>query len=91
MSDIISSLKNARKSIHISQKDLGLKMNLPQSHISQIESGNVDPRLSSITELSRVLGLEIMLIPRNLVPTVDGLLNKSSNHSMSPWQPDEEI
>ena len=90
MSDIISTFKNTRKSLGISQRELGCKMHLPQSHISQIENGNVDLRLSSLVELSRVLGLEVILVPRNLVHTIDGLLNKSSSNALSPWQPDED-
>ena len=43
---------------------------MPQAHISKIENAAVDLKLSSLVELARVLGLELMLVPRRLVPAV---------------------
>ena len=57
-------LKKARKTKGLSQRALSLKAGIPQSHISKIENGAVNLRLSSLIELNRVLGLELMLIPQ---------------------------
>lgn len=46
---------------------------MPQSHISKIESGKVDIKASSLVEIARALDLEFMLVPRNLVPTIEAL------------------
>jgi hypothetical protein len=37
------------------------------------ENGAVDLKLSSLIELARTLGLEVMLVPRKLVPAVEML------------------
>lgn len=71
---IIAGLKTARETSGLSQRDLSAKVGVPQSHISKIESGGADIRLSSLIELARALELELMLVPRHLVPAVEGVL-----------------
>ena len=46
----------------------------PQSHISRIENGAVDPRLSNMVKIARALGLDPMLIPGRALPAVLGVL-----------------
>ena len=45
---------------------------MPQSHISKIEKGAVDLKLSSLVEIARALELEIKLVPRKALPAVEG-------------------
>ena len=66
-------LKKARLEKGLSQGALGAQVGIPQSHISKVESGLVDLQISSLIELSRVLDLELMLVPRSLVHTVQSL------------------
>jgi transcriptional regulator with XRE-family HTH domain len=73
-----SALKAARKKKGINQTQLGEKVGLPQSHISKIERGATDLKLSSLIEIARVLDLELMLVPRKLVPTVQSILRPSA-------------
>ena len=59
------------------------KVGLPQSHISKIESGHVDIRLSSLIELARVLDLELSLVPRKLVPAVRSIIRTSETEQLA--------
>lgn len=70
--EIAASIRAARKTKAMTQKDLGQRVGLPQSHISKIEKGAVDLQLSSLVEIARALGLEVKLIPRKALPAVDG-------------------
>jgi transcriptional regulator with XRE-family HTH domain len=70
---ITSALKVARQRKGLSQRELGSRVGVPQSHISKIESGAVDLQTSSLLEIARGLDLELMLVPRALVPTVQSL------------------
>ena len=74
----IQTLADARKASGLSQVELGAKVGLPQSHISRMESGAVDIRLSSLLEISRTLGLEPIAVPRSLVPAVRALVRGGS-------------
>lgn len=70
---IAKAIKAARKKKRMSQRALSAKTGVPQSHISRIENGAVDLKTSSLIEFARALDMELMLVPRMLVPTVQGL------------------
>ena len=72
--DIIVALKRARAAKGLSQRALSERTGVPQSHISKIESGGADIRLSSLTELARALDLDLRLVPRKAVPAVDSVV-----------------
>ncbi|MYH16117.1 MAG: helix-turn-helix transcriptional regulator [Gammaproteobacteria bacterium] len=71
-----SALATARRRLRMSQRTLSSRTGLPQGHISRIECGAVDPRLSSATKIARTLGFEPMLIPRRALPVVLGILRE---------------
>jgi transcriptional regulator with XRE-family HTH domain len=79
--ELASGLKRARANKRLSQRGLSTKISFPQSHISNIESGKVDLKTSSLIELARALDLEVMLVPRSLVPTVSALIQGSEGTS----------
>lgn len=68
---IAASLKEARAGKSLTQQELGQRVGLPQSHISKIEKGDVDLKLSSLAELARALDLEVKLVPRKALPAVE--------------------
>lgn len=70
--EIAASIRGARIAKALTQKELGQRVGLPQSHISRIEKGAVDLKLSSLVEIARALELEIMLVPRKALPAVEG-------------------
>ncbi len=75
--DIIDALKSARAAKGLSQRALSKRTGVPQSHISKIESGRTDIRLSSLTELARALDLDLKLVPRKAVPAVDNVVRST--------------
>jgi transcriptional regulator with XRE-family HTH domain len=77
---LVEALKAARKQKGLSQRDLSIKTGMPQSHLSKIEKGAVDLQASSLIEIARTLDLELMLVPRQLVPTFKSLLRGNKNN-----------
>ncbi len=75
---IARTLKEARENKGLSQRALSKKSGTPQSHISKIENGAVDLRLSSLMELARVLDLELALVPRKAMPAVQSIIRSSA-------------
>ena len=76
---ISRTLKSAREARGLSQRALSAKAGVPQSHISKIENGAVDLRVSSLVELARVLDLELMLVPRKAVSAVQSIARGSAD------------
>lgn len=86
---LIEALKTARQTKGLNQAELGAKLGLPQSHLSNIERGGIDPRLSTVTEMARLLDLEPMLVPRQLVPAVKALLHGKTDDAPA-WSAEED-
>lgn len=89
MKTIIDQLKSARQAMGLKQIEVGQKLGLPQSHVSKIEQGATDPRLSTVSEMARVLDHELVLVPRQLLSQVRALLRGEEEHERR-WQLDDE-
>src|SRR5438876_5567565 len=72
--DMRRELKEARVKRGWSQRELGRRVGLPQMHISGIESGKIVPRYDTLLDLVRVVGQDLLMIPRELVPVVQALV-----------------
>lgn len=75
---ILQALKKAREAMGLSQRALSARTGVPQSHISKIESGGADIRVSSLIEIARALDLELKLVPRKAVPAVDTVVQSTA-------------
>ncbi|SES80992.1 helix-turn-helix domain-containing protein [Thorsellia anophelis] len=87
--EILESLREARIRKGYSQRELSARTGIPQSHISKIESGSVDVRVSSLIVIARVLDTELFLIPKKLVPALTSIVRSHSdteydNRQISP-------
>lgn len=74
---ILESLREARVRKGLSQRELSARSGVPQSHISKIESGSVDLRMSSLIALARVLDLELFVAPKKSVPAIKSIIRSS--------------
>ena len=72
--ELRDQIKRARAKRGWGQRQLGAAVGLPQPHISAIESGEIVPRFDTLLELVRVLDLDLLLVPRPLVPAVQSLV-----------------
>ena len=87
---IIARLKKAREDKGLSQRALSSKIAIPQSHISKIEAGDVDIKLSSLVEIARSLDLELMLIPREKATLVNNIIENNGENSSPAYSLDDE-
>lgn len=72
--EVINALKKAREAKGLSQRALSASTGVPQSHISKIENGSTDIRLSSLIELARALDMEVKLVPRKALTAVNSVV-----------------
>jgi len=88
MNLILKQLKIARQENGLKQSEFGNKLGLPQSHISKIERGETDPRLSTVVDMARIVDREFILVPRRLAPAIRSMIE--GGHDQEPmWKPDE--
>jgi transcriptional regulator with XRE-family HTH domain len=80
---IATAIKAARTHKGLSQRALSEKIGIPQGHLSKIENGEVDPRLSSAIEIARALDYEVIIIPRALLPAI-GALKQGAAETAQP-------
>jgi transcriptional regulator with XRE-family HTH domain len=81
--DLRRALKEGRQKRGWSQRELGSRLGLTQTHISHIESGKIVPRYDTLLEFVRILDRDLLMVPRALVPVVQSLIR---DH----LQPDQE-
>ncbi|MCP1854488.1 MULTISPECIES: helix-turn-helix domain-containing protein [unclassified Bradyrhizobium] len=77
--ELIRTVRAKRTQEHMSQRALAVRSGLTQAHISQIETGRLEPGLSSFIQMVRALDLEIVLVPKKLLPAVEGILRSNAN------------
>jgi HTH-type transcriptional regulator / antitoxin HipB len=87
--DLRHALVTARHAKGWSQRELASRVGLPQVHISAIETGKVAPRFNTLLDLVRILGFDLLLVPRPLVPAVQSLI-RDSEHPASPGADQDE-
>lgn len=74
-------LRATRQAKGLSQRALGKRSGLPQSHISQIENAGADIRTTSLLTLAHALDLELALVPRRLIPVIESLKGEGATAS----------
>lgn len=73
---LIQHLIKIRKAKKLTQQALADKAALTQAHISNIERGKVDSKISTLIDLTRALEAEVMLVPRQWVNTVEAFITQ---------------
>lgn len=72
-------LRERRKRLGFSQLQIAGLAGKTQPQIARLEAGNEDARFSSVVQISRSLGAEIVLVPIRLLPAVRHLLAQYEN------------
>lgn len=86
---LTSQLREAREASGLSQRDLTAMSGIQQAQLSKIENGSVDPRLTSLLNISRSLGLELVLVPRQFLPAIQSIL-KGKETDLLAYSLDED-
>ena len=77
--NIRREIRGARRDRGWSQLELGRRAGFTQRHVSGIETGRIVPRYDTLIDLLRVLGRDLVLVPRELVPVVHSLVRDYDN------------
>jgi transcriptional regulator with XRE-family HTH domain len=83
-SSLGSALKLRRRRLGLSQAEVAESIGKKQSQIARIEGGSADSRLSSLVQLSRSLGAELVAVPIQLLPAVRHLIAEFEGSAARP-------
>jgi transcriptional regulator with XRE-family HTH domain len=67
---IPSALRRQRNQRHLTLEAVSAATGMSPQHLSGIESGKRDPRLSSIERIAEAMGLSVMLVPEHMAPEI---------------------
>ena len=86
--ELARQIKLAREAAQMSQRELGALCGVTQAHISQIESGKLNPGVSTMVDLGRALDMEIVLVPKRVLSAVMSLVQPtlSTRHGLTPQE-----
>lgn len=100
LNEMAKKLAEARRERGLTQVALAELLGVPQSYVARVESGKSDLRTSRLIEISRLLGYEVLLVPRKDMHTVEWALEDESekydfetdNRAYKPdeWEDDDE-
>lgn len=71
---LATDLEALRKAAGLTQGQLADRAGLNRMTVQRLESGALDPRVSTLMEMSRALGMELMLVPQSLRQEVHGFI-----------------
>jgi transcriptional regulator with XRE-family HTH domain len=74
--NLARALRARRRKVGMSQAKVATLTGKTQSQIARLENGLGDPRFSSVVEVSRSLGIEVVLVPIRLLTAVNHLLDQ---------------
>jgi transcriptional regulator with XRE-family HTH domain len=80
---ILNELASTRKASHLTQAELAQRSGVNRMTVGRIESG-LDPRLSTVQELARAMGMDIMLVPKGLRPEIEGFVRSGGKLVSQP-------
>jgi hypothetical protein len=69
-------VRSRHPQVGLSQSKVATLTGKTQSQIARLDNGLGDPRFSSVVEVSRALGTEVVLVPTRLLTAVNYLLDE---------------
>lgn len=74
LEDIGAVLRRTRQAAGLTQEQVAALAGITRPRYREIEAGSAAARATTLINISRALGLEIMLIPQRLLPAVNALV-----------------
>ena len=83
-SSLIATLAQARKAAHITQADLAARAGLSRMAVQRTETGDVDPRFSTLQEMARVLDMDLIAVPSTLRAELQAFIQSGGKFLAQP-------
>lgn len=83
-SDLIQTLALARKAAQITQAELAQRAGLSRMAVQRTETGDVDPRFSTLQEMARVLDMDLIAVPAALRAQLQAFIQSGGKFLAQP-------
>ncbi len=84
LGNLLPELRARRHTLGLSQASVAALAGMSQGAYSKMELGKHDPTLGTLADVARSLGLEVMLVPTELVATVNGMAGNGTTQEDRP-------
>ncbi|WP_019448939.1 helix-turn-helix transcriptional regulator [Cupriavidus sp. BIS7] len=82
--DLQTELESARRAAGVSQQQLASRAGLSRMTVQRTESREIDPKLSTVIEMARALGMDVMLVPTVLRPDLENFVRSGGRYLAQP-------
>ncbi len=82
--DLRTELESARRAAGVSQQQLASRAGLSRMTVQRTESREIDPKLSTVIEMARALGMDVMLVPTVLRPDLENFVRSGGRYLAQP-------
>ena len=79
LQDIGAQIAHARRSSGLTQEQVANLAGITRPRFRDIEKGVAAARTSTLLNIARAVGLEVMLVPQSLMPAVRALLQQGAD------------
>ncbi|MCK1341743.1 helix-turn-helix transcriptional regulator [Bradyrhizobium sp. 38] len=76
--------RRARRAAGLSQEQVALRANISRPRYRDIETGAAAARATTLVNVARALGMEMMLIPQAMVPAIQSMLQPATGDDDHP-------
>lgn len=87
--DIQQQLRERRKALGFTQKEVARRVDMPRQQYQRLENGG-NPRLDTLLLVAASLNSDLMLVPRNKRAEVQSLIREGAGEAVpldeDPWQ-----
>jgi DNA-binding XRE family transcriptional regulator len=84
------SFRKARLAAGLSQEQVALRANISRPRYRDIETGAAAARATTLVNVARALGMEMMLIPQAMVPAIQSMLHPADDDDRPAFTSDVE-
>jgi len=79
LGELRAQLREGRRRTKLTQDQVASRAGLSRASYRAIETGATAPRASTLINIARAIGMEMMLIPKEMVPAVQAMLRSSDD------------
>lgn len=90
LEEIGTMFRKARQTAGLTQEQVARLAGISRPRYREVEAGSAAARATTLINIARALGLEMMLVPQSLVPAVNALLRPHDDDDLPAFvvQPD---